>query len=317
MKTEKSLNRPKAKVAILILNWNQPFLTIKCLESLEKIEKSGLELSIYLLDNGSQNSHFKKLAEYLKKKHPLKIKLFRSSYNLGFAKGNNLLIGKAIKAKTDYVCFLNNDTWVKADFLTHLLATAESQKKIGAVGGKIYYKNKPRFSGKKHLKEKNIFWYAGGKINWDNPYILNRGINEIDEGQYEKPEKVDFITGCLLLVKVKVLKKISGFDERFFNYYEDADLGLRIQRAGYDLLYCPKAIIWHLVSASSKGKTDFQDYFGTRNVLLFVFKWAPLKFKLQWSFESLRKIFKGNNWERKAIIDFLLRKFYRGSWRWN
>jgi GT2 family glycosyltransferase len=119
-----------------------------------------------------------------------------------------------------------------------------------------------------------------------------------------------------MLIKREVLKKVGLFDERYFLYYEDADLNERIQRAGYDIYYAPKATLVHVNAASSGGAGNgnvLQDYFITRNKMLFGMTYAPMRTKIALLRESLRLLRSGRPYQRLAIKDYYLRKFNKGT----
>ena len=295
-------------VAIVILHWQYHQFTIECLKSLQKIKNEKIKITIYLLDNGSTNHSDIILSKFIKGT-PLEIKFFHSRKNLGFAKGNNFLIKKALKNKFDYVCLLNNDTEVEKNFLSTLISIAEKENQIGAVGGKIYLLDKSS------VKKQLVLWYAGGgPLTPQEIYPENRGYRENDHGQYNKTEETDFITGCLFLVKAKIFDEIGFFDERFFHTYEDVDFSLRIKRAGFKLVYCSRAVIWHHGSASSSPESEFMNYFTTKGAFLYAWKWLPLTTKIHSIKEGVRLLFKGSFWQRVAVLDFFRRRFGRGSW---
>jgi hypothetical protein len=85
----------------------------------------------------------------------------------------------------------------------------------------------------------------------------------------------DFLTGCCLLVRKDIFEKIGLFDESYFLYYEDADLCLRAQKAGYIMIVSPESVIWHKISQSVKPESKTYHYYTNRNNLLFVKKNGP------------------------------------------
>lgn len=299
-------------VAILIVNWQRYQLTVQCLQSLAKINDNCLNPTVYVLDNGSTNNSQGRLNTFLKL-YTFRHKFIVNRHNLGFAEGNNLLIKQALNKKHEYICLLNNDTRVEPNFLEELVKLAELKPNIGAVGGKIFYERGYELNTNK-VSGKPTIWYAGGFLPQWQIYPDNRGNGEIDNGQYDNPELIDFITGCLFLIKSSVLRKVGLFDPRFYHSLEDVDLSKRITKAGYELWYCPSALIWHLVSASSGRDTNFVKYFGDRNAWLYTLKWLPLATKIKLIRQIGRSLTKGSYWEKKAAIDFLSGRFGIGSW---
>lgn len=257
------MNNPS--VAIIIVNWNGAGDTIDCIESLKKINppSGGQNYKIFLIDNGSDDDSFSKFQSlYIGAKD---IELTKLNKNLGFGGGNNVGIKSALDAGFGYVLLLNNDTIVEPDFLDELVKVAQSDEKVGIVGPKIYYYNEP-----------NRIWFGGGKFTW-----LGGGrhlqYEEMDRSPDEKKTKeTEYMTGCALLVKSEVVKKIGLLEESFFMYYEDTDWSLRARKAGYKILYVPSAKIYHKVSRSaSKLGNPIIHYYHIRNALLLSKRQAP------------------------------------------
>ncbi|OGZ32266.1 MAG: hypothetical protein A2646_01595 [Candidatus Portnoybacteria bacterium RIFCSPHIGHO2_02_FULL_39_12] len=242
------------KVFIIILHWNNLADTLECLESLEKIDYPNYQ--VVVIDNGSSKkfpiSNFQ---------FPIKLEVIYNEENLGFAGGNNVGIKYALKQGADYVLLLNNDTVVDEEFLKELVKAGESDKKIGLLGSKIYFYDEPK-----------RIWFAGGKIS---PFLIkgaHLGLNEIDNGQYNRIRNVDYITGCCLLIKRKAIEKIGLLDEDYFLYYEDADWSWRAQKAGYQCVFAPQAKIWHKCSRGAQEGSPSYIYYHLRNSLLLIQK---------------------------------------------
>jgi GT2 family glycosyltransferase len=90
---------------------------------------------------------------------------------------------------------------------------------------------------------------------------------------------------------------------------------MRVKKMGWKTVYFPKAEIWHMNAGSSKVGSNLQDYYLTRNRLLFGIKWAPLKTKLLLLRESIKLLFSGRKWQKIAIRDYYFNKYGRGSWK--
>ena len=113
-----------------------------------------------------------------------------------------------------------------------------------------------------------------------------------------------------------VLEKVGLFDERYFLYYEDADLNERIKRACYEIYYVPTAVLIHINAASSGGVGNgnvLQDYFITRNRMLFGMSYAPLRSKIALLRQSISLLRNGRPCQKQAIRDFYLRRFNKGT----
>ena len=145
-------------------------------------------------------------------------------------------------------------------------------------------------------------------------YGTNRGVDEIDKGQYEKVEEIDFATGACFLARAKALRATGLFNEKYFMYLEDVELSQRMQAKKYKIVYVPKAKVWHKVAQSSGIGSDLNDYFISRNRLLFGFKYASLRTKVALIRESFKLFLYGRHWQAVGVRDFYVRKFGKGSW---
>lgn len=298
------------KVSIVILNFNGWEDTIKLLKSLEKVKSTqDLRIETLVIDNGSKNNS----VEELRRGYP-GINLIVNANNLGFSGGCNEGMRYALKRGSDYVLLLNNDTIVSPNFVRELVAASEGED-IGAVVPKIYFEKGNEYHKDKYKQEDlgKIIWYAGGIMDWGNLIGRNRGVDEVDHGQYDSQEVTQLASGCCLLLKAHLLKQIGLFDDRYFLYYEDADLTERIKAAGYKIIYEPKSIIWHKNAGSSGSGSILQDYYISRNRLLFGMRYAPARTKVALVRESLKIINSGREWQKKGVRDYYLRKFNRGS----
>ncbi len=299
------------KVFVSILNFNGRDNTIDCLNSLKEVIEKNFELFLVVIDNNSKE----KLN--LPSFPGLNIKIIENNSNLGFSGGHNVGIKYSLENGADFVVILNNDTVVDKNFILELLKVQNSNKDIGITSPKIYFAPGFEFHKKKYKKQDKgrVFWYAGGKMDWENMLGHHRGVDEVDKGQFDKMEETDFASGCCMMVKKEVFERIGFFDERFFLYYEDSDLCEKTKRAGFKLVYNPKAVIWHKNAASVGGSgSNLQDYYITRNRLLFATKNAPLRLKISLYRESIKLLLSGRKWQKKGVADFYLNKFGKGSY---
>jgi GT2 family glycosyltransferase len=302
------------KIFIVVLNWNQPKLTVECVESLEKLKIDNKDkLEVIIVDNGSSDNSLEELRKLRSKK--FKIEVLAAIANLGFAGGNNFGMKYALSHGADYIMILNNDTLVHQNLLNNLLNEITKDDKTGIVSPKIYFAKGFEFH-KKYKKNElgKVIWYAGGKIDWNNVYGINIGVDEVDKGQFEKIKEIDFATGACLLIKANTVKQVGMFDEKYFMYLEDADLSQRIKKRGWKIIYVPTAVLWHKVAQSSGIGSDLNDYFISRNRLLFASKYSKLRTKLALIKESIRLFIFGRHWQAVGIRDFYLKKFSKGSW---
>ena len=215
------------KVWIIILNWNGWEATRDCLRSLEEVDYPNFETIV--VDNASTDGS----VDQLVLRFPY-IPIIKNGTNLGFAGGNNVGILNALRDEADYVLLLNNDTTVSRSFLRTLVEAVESDPNAGIANPKIYYAD-PR----------DRIWYAGGSFSLWRGFAKHRCQGRRDRGGSANPEEVTFATGCALLIKSEVIRRIGLLDQRFFLVSEDTDWSIRVRQAGYRLLFVPAARIWH------------------------------------------------------------------------
>ncbi len=300
------------KLFISILNYNGEKDTRACLESLSACITDGIDLRVVVIDNNSIDGFSTKEGDFPK----LKLAIIKNFSNEGFSGGHNKGITLALKNNADYIMVLNNDTIVDSHFIVNLVTVLEEESSIGVVIPKIYFAKGHEFHKGKYKQEElgKVIWYAGGFTDWNNIQSVHRGVDEVDRSQYDKIESTEFATGCCMLFKREVLEKVGLFDERYFLYYEDADLSQRIKKAGFKIFYVPTAMLVHFNASSSGGPGNkLHDYFLTRNQMLFGMSYAPLRSKIALIKQSLHLLVNGRPYQKIAIRDYYLHKFGKGS----
>ncbi|MGR3318952.1 MAG: glycosyltransferase family 2 protein [Candidatus Anammoxibacter sp.] len=225
-------------VAIIILNLNQKDYTVKCLESLFKINY--LDFKVVLIDNGSTDDSAEAIVATFPDVH-----LIKNNRNIGVAGGRNVGIKYANEfIPYDYLLFLDNDTVVEKEFLSELVKASESDTDVGLAFAKIYDISNPQ-----------LLQYAGKcNMSFYTCSIYSEAFNVLDKGQVNQPQYSMIAFGCSMLAKREVVLKLKCFDE-IFNPYgeEDVDFSLRAGRAGFKILYVPTAVIYHKLSKTSIG----------------------------------------------------------------
>ncbi len=301
------------KVYIIVLNWNNPADTLGCMRSLEEIKIKDTDLFVVVVDNGSKDNSALLFKEY--KTDKFNFKIIENGKNLGFAGGNNVGLRYAVDNGANYILVLNNDTIVDKYLIKGFLETSKKYKDVGIFSPKIYFAKGFEFQ-KRYKKDElgRVLWSAGGKIDWNNVYATNNGVDEVDNGQFDNVRETDFATGAAMFVRSEVFKKYGYLDERYFMYFEDVDLCERYKRGGSKVMYTPKSVLWHKVAQSSGIGSNLNDYFITRNRLLFGMGYASFRTKLALFKESIKFLVNGRLWQKKAVIDFYTSKLGKGSW---
>jgi GT2 family glycosyltransferase len=247
------------RIGIVLVNWNSYEDTAVCLRSLAAMTYPNAE--IIVVDNGSKDDSLAKLRSEFPS-----ITYIPSKENTGFTGGNNLGIDHALEAGCDHVLLLNNDTIVLPGFLEPLVERLESNPKIAAASGKIYYAPQTRGG------EDKIIWYAGCYRKWHMGYH-HYGVEEKDTGKFETAKEIPYASGCLMLLRGSVIRKIGVLSSEYFIYWEEADWCHRARDAGYICMYEPKSVIYHNFTSAALGyETAFHMYMQYRNCFIYAKK---------------------------------------------
>jgi GT2 family glycosyltransferase len=219
---------------IVILNWNLPHDTIACIESIQ--DNPLADLKIVVVDNGSSDNS----VALLRGRFGNGIKVIENPENFGFAAGMNTGISYALSAGARSILLLNNDTIVDSTMISKMLTAAYDLPRAGILAPAIYYYQAP-----------TRIWRCGDKETSWLPMPLK--VTERDVGRYlSAPFKIDYATGCGILVKQAVFEAIGMFDTSYFMYFEDADFCRRARRANHEIWCVPEAKMWHKVSLSAQ-----------------------------------------------------------------
>lgn len=245
-------------VSIVIVNWNGRALLEECLRSIYCQPFKAFE--VVVVDNGSTDGS----VDAVKKTFPEAV-VRENKENLGFAKGNNIGIEAASK-ETKYILTLNNDTVLDEGFLSELVKAAQaSPETVGMWAPKIL-----------SMEDHKLIDSVGGLLIYPDGLAKGRGRLEKDDGQYDRPVEAFIPSACAGLYRKKMLAEIGGFDDEFFAYCEDTDLGLRARLAGWGALSVPKAVVFHHYSATGGRYTPFKAYLVERNRVWVAVKNLPL-----------------------------------------
>ncbi len=297
-------------VFISILTFNDNDSTLNCLSSLEKVTANNFKLTVVVVDNASENQFTSEV-----KYKNFELVVLRNEENLGFSGGQNTGIEFSIRNGADFIMVLNNDTILDKDVIEELLKPFADDK-VGITVPKIYFAKGHEYHKDRYKESElgKVIWYAGGIMDWNNVIGKHFGVDEVDNGQFAEVKETEIPTGCCMMLSREVLEKSNFFDERFFLYYEDADLGMRIKKLGYKVLLNPNAILWHLNAAATGGSgSSLQDYYISRNRMLFGFKYVNFRVKLALIKESMLILLKGRKWQKVGVRDFYLNIFGKGS----
>ncbi len=283
----------RIKHAVVLVNYEGWQDTVVCVNSIKKTKDAP---HIIVVDNDSSNESVQEL-----KKAFSNLDLIESHENLGFSAANNLGILRALKLGAEVVYLLNNDTEVDPNLFFRSYRYVAGKNRIS--GAKIYYARGYEY----HEAQRgtgDILWYAGGHFDWKIGIASHRGVDEKDQGQYNKIIPVDFVTGCFMAIPRKVIKKIGLLDEAFFLYLEDSELSLRAGAKGVEVMYNPNLVLYHRNSSSTRAGSPLVDYYLTRNRFYLAKGYGPLRLQFALLREAILRNW-GSAIRRQAFFDFI------------
>ncbi|HMH43700.1 MAG TPA: glycosyltransferase family 2 protein [Pyrinomonadaceae bacterium] len=247
-----------AKVAAIVLNWENFEATMQCVDSL--LSQGYPCLRILIVDNGSKDDSVKQLRDGFPQ-----LTIIENHANLGFAKGCNAGVRVALQdAGCNYVLLLNNDATLSPGTLENGTRFAQADACIGAISGKVLFS-----SARKTL------WYAGASFDrWRGRAVI-RAFGETDHGQFDFPCETDLLTGAMMLVKREVFDRVGFLAEEYFFGYEEWDFSFRAKSAGYKLYYVPDFVAYHTVDGSHRGAEPKFIYNAYRNKLILQENYLP------------------------------------------
>ena len=241
-------------LSVIIPNWNGKKFLAECIDSLKG--QTFHDFETILVDNGSTDGS----ADFAEERYGKFIRILRNKENLGFAGGNNLGIQKA---RGRYIVLLNNDTWADPHWLEELVKATQSDPAVGMWASKVrsYY-------------QRNRIEGAGELIYWDG-LCRARGQYEQDDGQYNLVEEIFFPPGCGAMYRKSLFDGMGLFDEDFFAYADDSEIGIRARLSGWRCLYVPAAVVYHKNSGTAGQYSPLKAFYVERNRLWITVKYFP------------------------------------------
>lgn len=251
-------------VYIILLHWKDYDDTKACLLSFNNLTYKNYK--VIVVDNFSNDGS----VERLQSEFSDVIYVFNNS-NLGFSRGCNAGLRRAYELGAEYVLLLNNDIVVDPGFLEPALAEARNGLHVGAVTGKIMYKDPP-----------NVFWQAGGHVDPFRVQGIPRGKGEVDQGQYDEISETGWASGAMSLIPRATLEKVGFLPEEYFFGQEEWDYSTAILRAGLKIIYVPTFKAYHEAGGSYQaGHPVLNIYGGYLNKMIYAKKYmTPFQFRL-------------------------------------
>lgn len=288
-------------VAIVIVNWNKKEYLSRLLRSLSNIDYKNHD--IIVVDNASTDGS----QELLKSSFP-SVHLIANESNIGGAGGFNTGMRYALeKGIYKYVWLLDNDAEVTSATLPELVNVMEKDGGVGMAGSMIVNPD-----DRDHIVE------VGLNIDWNTgivkPFMENDELADVKEGVYE----VDCVPACSALVRADALRKTSLMDERYFIWWDDTDLSLSVNRAGYKVIGDTRSLVYH----PTEKDWILINYYNNRNALLAFSKFADLRQRIKIFHRIASYSCKGilfhnltGNKYMGGLLYHSLEDFFRGRWK--
>lgn len=246
---------------VIVLSWNGREDTLRCLESLTRVEHQ--DLAIVCVDNGSEDG----TPQAVRERFP-QVVLIEAGVNLGYSGGNNLGLRYALDHGARWMVLVNNDATVAADLISGFEHAAQKHPRAGMLAGKVYFADRP-----------DTIWFAGQRVSELLGYSGRpRGYGRPDGPRYEEVRRTGRAVGALMAISREAIEAVGLLDEDLFAYVEDVDWALRVRRANLEVVFAPQARAWHRVSASTGGEevSTHTLYYGVRNTVVVLERRRPL-----------------------------------------
>ena len=245
-------------ISVAVINWNRRDYLRACLESLTRQRHADFE--VIVVDNGSRDGSLEMLRAEFASRPDFRLIVIANTVNHGFCAANNQAFAAACGS---FVALLNNDAEAGPDFLAALRGAFDQAPDIGMAAAKVLVYEDPRRIDKV------------GHLIYPDGQNRGRGTGQIDQGQFDRQKEALWPDGCAALYRRAMLDEVGGFDEEFFAYADDAELGLRARIAGWTCLYAPGAVVRHHRGATLGLNSAKRLMLIERNRVLLVVKLFP------------------------------------------
>ncbi|MGA3228260.1 MAG: glycosyltransferase family 2 protein, partial [Acidobacteriaceae bacterium] len=231
------------------MSFNTKDILRECLESVER-ESEGLRIETLVVDNHSRDGS----PEMVENEFP-RVRVLRSTVNLGFGAANNLAIQAA---GGRYVILLNSDAFLCPGSLRLALNHMNLHPDVALAGARLVGRD---FSWQPSARLfPNVFGELLVLTGLAARFPKSRFFGHFDRtwADHLEAAQVDWVPGAFSIVRAEVLQRVGLFDPRFFLYSEEVDLCRRIKRAGYEIWYWPDILVIHIGGESSRQVKDLE-----------------------------------------------------------
>lgn len=248
------MSQGRPLVSVIVVNWNRREMLRQCLHSLSR--QTLRDHQLIIVDNGSSDDSLElRSDETLPRAHWV-----TNAENRGFGVAVNQGIALA---QGTFIALLNNDAEVTPGWLAALVDVLHAHPRAGMAASKIV-----AFDDHGIIDKVGHLIYPDGQNR-------GRGSGEKDEGQFDTIEEVAWPDGCAALYRREMIDEVGGFDEDFFAYADDAELGLRAQLAGWTCPYVPQAVVYHHLGSTLGRFSEQRLFLIERNRIWLVAKLFP------------------------------------------
>jgi N-acetylglucosaminyl-diphospho-decaprenol L-rhamnosyltransferase len=227
------------KFSVVIVNYASWPLTVRCVRSFQQTSYEDFE--VVIVDNDRSEPP----------KLPFPVRLIRNPENVGFAKACNQGIAAS---KGDLLVLINPDTLVSADFFERMEEFFESDHSVGVAGPRVLNpEGSLQLSARKELSMVSALLGRTSFLTrlFPKSSLVKRQFPSVTESTY--PTAVDWVSGACMVVRRQTLYEVGSLDERFFMYFEDADLCRRVREAGWSVYYLPEVVVVHRAGGSTRS----------------------------------------------------------------
>ena len=222
------------KLSIVIICWNDLRVIRDCLRSIyEGTHATNFE--VVVSDNGSVDGS----VEFIRKHYP-EVRVVENQQNLGFARGNNAGIRAS---RGEYILILNPDTIIHDGALDRLVAFADLHSEAGTFGCRVLNPDGTYQVSARLFPSVLRYWVSALGLSKLSSFFI---YEEYPRWRGDTERTIDWQSGCCVMFRGNLLKRLGGFDEQFFYHFEEVDLCRRVWKAGYPILFTPEAVITHL-----------------------------------------------------------------------
>lgn len=243
----------KVKLTIVIVNYNVKFYLEQCLISLRRA-LAGISAEVYVVDNHSKDHSVEYLSEHFPEIH-----IIDSPHNLGFARANNLAIGKS---EAEYVLLLNPDTVVGEQTIKEAVLFMDEHPDAGALGVRMLDANgRSAKESRRGMPTPMVSFYKMVGLCARFPKHPKLGHYYMGDLPWDKSARIEVVSGAFCMLRKKALDEVGYLDEDFFMYGEDIDLSYRVLKGGYHNYYLPSLILHYKGESTQKSSFRYVHVF--------------------------------------------------------